>query len=254
MAYRNVHEKFWTDPKVKTLNPDQKLFFLYLITNPHTHVAGIYNLPLSYAERETGLSHKTILTAIVALEKAEIIMYDPFVEIVWIKKMYSYQGFGPKIHQSVGKQLESLHHSKLIPLFCKAYSYPMPYPIDRVSDTLPVSVPVSDELKEEGSGEKPKEFSRIRVRAFNRQIQPDEYCVNYGNEHGLNGKTLILWGRMIDWHLKNAKGTDDLHASWRGWVDRAPEYNKDLFVGSKPGLNAHLPSIAEIKAKKGEHL
>src|SRR5688572_3122740 len=47
VSFRTVQTHFWTDPDVRKLPPDSKLLLLYLITNPHTHVSGIYYLPIS---------------------------------------------------------------------------------------------------------------------------------------------------------------------------------------------------------------
>lgn len=255
MAYRNVHERFWTDPKVKQLTSDEKLLFIYLITNPHTHVSGIYVLSLLFIEKETDLSMKTIKKGIARLEALELAFYDAEVEVVWVKKMFSYQGFGMKVRHSVERQLKDLHKTHLIPLFCKTYSYPIPYPIDTLS-SFPSPVPVPDELRaKEGESEGKPKNARIVITSFTELMTPDSYCLEYAEAHGINGHISALWSRMLNWHMKEGKGTKDLHASWRTWVDKAPEYNKDLFQHQvKPSLNAHLPSIAEIKAKKGESL
>jgi hypothetical protein len=34
MAFRKIHDTFWTDPDIEDLTPEQKFFYLYLITNP----------------------------------------------------------------------------------------------------------------------------------------------------------------------------------------------------------------------------
>ena len=39
--YRNVHISFWTDAKVADeMTPEDKYFFLYLLTNPHGNILG----------------------------------------------------------------------------------------------------------------------------------------------------------------------------------------------------------------------
>jgi hypothetical protein len=42
MIKRIVSTGFWTDDKVLDMTPDEKLFMLYLITNPHSTQLGIY--------------------------------------------------------------------------------------------------------------------------------------------------------------------------------------------------------------------
>lgn len=249
MAYRNIHDRFWTDPKVKQLTPEQKLLFLYLVTNPHCHVAGIYHISLSYVERETGLKSKDILSGISRLAELEIAYFDQSVELVWVRKMLNYQGHGMKIRNSVKNHLNNLHKSKLISLFCEVYSYPMPYPIDRVSDGVSIfpfpdpvlSTYTDNTINPNDIVDKPKKGTtskRIQVVQFREDMPIDEYCLTYANAHGLNGKAEILWGRFIDWHLKGGKGTKDLHASWRTFVGNAPRYNPDLFPGPQKNVRS----------------
>lgn len=52
---RVVDVHFWDDDKVLgTFSPEDKLFFLYLMTNPHTKQLGIYALPRQYISLEVG--------------------------------------------------------------------------------------------------------------------------------------------------------------------------------------------------------
>ena len=46
--YVKVCPKFWTDDKVQPLSDDARLLFLYLMTSPHSNMAGFYWLPLGY--------------------------------------------------------------------------------------------------------------------------------------------------------------------------------------------------------------
>lgn len=52
---RVVDVHFWDDDKVLgTFSSEDKLFFLYLMTNPHTKQLGIYALPRQYISLEVG--------------------------------------------------------------------------------------------------------------------------------------------------------------------------------------------------------
>ena len=53
--YRSVHVAFWKDPKVlEEFTPEDKLFFLYLMTNPNTTQIGIYKVQILYIEKKDG--------------------------------------------------------------------------------------------------------------------------------------------------------------------------------------------------------
>lgn len=59
--YRTVQMEFWTDPKViDDFTPEDKYFYLYLITNPHTNLIGCYEISLKQMSDETGYTRETI--------------------------------------------------------------------------------------------------------------------------------------------------------------------------------------------------
>ena len=51
---RMIRDSFWTDTYVEKLTPDEKLLFLYLLTNPLSNVAGIYEIRTKRIGFETG--------------------------------------------------------------------------------------------------------------------------------------------------------------------------------------------------------
>ena len=57
---RYVQCAFWSDPFILGLTPEEKYFYLYLITNPHTKQCGVYELPPKLIELETGYNTETV--------------------------------------------------------------------------------------------------------------------------------------------------------------------------------------------------
>jgi hypothetical protein len=51
---------FWTDPWVLELTPEQKYFYLYLLTNSKVKQCGIYEISTKQMEYETGYTSDTI--------------------------------------------------------------------------------------------------------------------------------------------------------------------------------------------------
>lgn len=161
--HRTICCKLWTDEKVKKLKPLEKLLFVYLITNPHTHLSGLYYLPQALAEAELGI--KINWESVKSLAA-----YDAENQHVWVYRMYGYQGRGPMVKQCVIKHLADLHVSKLVTSFCQHYGFidvlEKITHLDRVSNTLsntlaypyPTPTPVSDpdsesKIKQEKSEE-----------------------------------------------------------------------------------------------------
>lgn len=52
---RYVNTKFWSDNFISELNPLDRYLFLYFLTNEHTNICGIYEVPLKTISFETGL-------------------------------------------------------------------------------------------------------------------------------------------------------------------------------------------------------
>ena len=59
--YRTIQMSFWTDTKViDDFTPEDKFFYLYLMTNPHTNLIGCYEISLKQISDETGYTKETI--------------------------------------------------------------------------------------------------------------------------------------------------------------------------------------------------
>jgi hypothetical protein len=136
LVYRTLDASFWTDPKVRSLNPSGKLALLYLITNPHSHVSGIYVLPRAYAIHDTGLDGPTLDTLYDILSKLGIGSFDRENEVVWVVNMLSYQGRGEKNLRSAANQLSTLHNSSIITDFLIRYPKVKQYVSDTVLDRV----------------------------------------------------------------------------------------------------------------------
>src|SRR4030065_117717 len=67
MAYKNIHEKFWTDIALRRLSIEDKYLFFYLIASAHAHLSGIYYIPDNIISTETGLSPEKIRRSIKKL-------------------------------------------------------------------------------------------------------------------------------------------------------------------------------------------
>ncbi len=157
--YRTIDASFWTDPKVRRLTPDGRNLFLYLITNPHTHVSGIYYLPRTTMTHETGFSNKVLDTLSDTLSSAGFCAFDAETETVWVRKMMKYQGKGDKNLRSAAHHItKDIHISRLIAEFIAAYPEIKPL----VSDTLsipytvgatPIPIPIPEPKNREQNTE-----------------------------------------------------------------------------------------------------
>ncbi len=120
--YRTIDASFWTDPKVRKLSPNGRYLLLYFITNPHTHVSGIYYIPDLIAQHETGLSSAQLKAASDTLSILGFCRFDRTNELVWVVKMFRFQGNGQKNTLSAAHHLsKDVHNSFLISEFLQVY-------------------------------------------------------------------------------------------------------------------------------------
>lgn len=59
--YRNIHLSFWQDTKVTDdFTPEDRYFYLYLLTNPHTNLCGCYEISMKQMANEMGYDVKKV--------------------------------------------------------------------------------------------------------------------------------------------------------------------------------------------------
>lgn len=89
--YRNIRLSFWTDPKiVDEFDLEEKYFFLYLLTNPHTNLCGCYQISFRQIADESSLPADQILTLIQRMEDLGTISYCPETKEILILHWYRY--------------------------------------------------------------------------------------------------------------------------------------------------------------------
>ena len=84
---RVIDTEFWNDDKVvEMFSPEDKLFFLYLMTNPHTTQLGIYHINKRHMAFELGYSIEAVTVLLDRFEnKYKIIRYSEETSEVAIK-------------------------------------------------------------------------------------------------------------------------------------------------------------------------
>ena len=90
--YRNVHLSFWTDNKVEDdFTPEDKYFYLYLLTNPQTNICGCYEVSYSQLTSQTGYNKDTVNRLIDRFEKTHrLIRFNKDTKEMLILNWYKY--------------------------------------------------------------------------------------------------------------------------------------------------------------------
>jgi len=87
--YRQLYTEFWSDSFVLELTPEEKYFYLYLISNSKTTQCGIYEISKKIIESESGYNRETVEKLIKRFCDYEKILYcettKELMVINWIK-------------------------------------------------------------------------------------------------------------------------------------------------------------------------
>ncbi len=105
--YRQIHISFWQDEFVLNLTPEEKYFYIYLMTNSKTSQCGVYQIPKKVMELETGYNRETIdklLNRFIEYKKIEYNEETSEVNLVnWLKYNSSKS---PKVISCIKKELD----------------------------------------------------------------------------------------------------------------------------------------------------
>ncbi|PDZ49164.1 replication protein [Bacillus sp. AFS094611] len=178
-VYRPVHVSFWQDSFVLDLTPEEKYFYLYLMTNSKTSQSGIYELPLRIIETDTGYNRETVMKLLERFAEYGKINYNQKTKelflINWLK-------FNPiknvNIEKCVLKEIQSAKdHDFLVDFYetCLQLEREQGFKIPRIKEYLSVRLeglirgfqdPIKEEEKEkEQEKEQQQEQQQERVGA-----------------------------------------------------------------------------------------
>ena len=131
-TYRTVYLSFWTDAKVDDdFTPEDKYFFLYLLTNPHTNICGCYEVTPKQMARETGYNEDSVKRLLDRMENVHgVIKYDSATKEVLIPNWGKYNWHNsPKTMAGAEKVAQHIKSEafkqSVVDTLCIGYGYPM---------------------------------------------------------------------------------------------------------------------------------
>jgi len=114
-TFRKVHTSFWSDPFTQELTPEQRYFYLYLITNDRTKQCGIYEITKRQICYDTGYNIDVVCKFLDFFTNCEKILYNPETCEIAIKNWVKYNGStSPKVQSCINQELKSVKGRNLI--------------------------------------------------------------------------------------------------------------------------------------------
>lgn len=176
--FRKVHVTFWRDEFVEGLTPEQKFFYLYLLTNDRTTQCGIYEITTKQMCYDTGYNEDTIKKLISFFIDIGKIKYSVSTKEMALKNWGKYNDSNsPKVRSCIEKELLKVKDRVLIQYI---------YSID--THTQEEQEEEKEEEKEQQQ-EKEKEIEKVKIKlrehVFISQTELDKLNSEY-LEHEVN--------------------------------------------------------------------
>ena len=112
--YRQIYTTFWTDAKISDeFTPEDKYFYLYLLTNPHTTLCGCYEVSIKQISIDTGYTPEVVARLLDRLENVhKVICYSPETKEVLLLNWHKYNwSRSEKVLRGVFKESERIKNS-----------------------------------------------------------------------------------------------------------------------------------------------
>lgn len=225
---RVIDTEFWNDDKVvEMFSPEDKLFFLYLMTNPHTTQLGIYHINKRHMAFELGYSIEAVTVLLDRFEnKYKLIRYSEETSEVAIKNYLR--------HSIVkgGKPVEELLKREILKVKDKSlfgYVFDNLVTLDNLNQTVQQILPL---LKENANAnvnanavsldDSSSVHSSVHDDVQKRFVKPTiqevkAYCIERGNE--VEPERFIDFYESKGWMVGKNK-MKDWRAAVRSWERR----------------------------------
>ena len=206
--FRKVHVTFWRDEFVESLTPEQKFFYLYLLTNDRTTQCGIYEITIKQMCYDTGYNDDTINKLIYYFVGTGKVRYSNETKEIALKNWVKYNDSNsPKVKACIDNELKKVKNRVLI-----QYIYSM--------DT---------HLQEEQEQEEEKEKEQEQQQEVN--IDFDWFWNGYDKKVGVKEKLKYKWNKLSDKERQDAMNYIDLYK--QAIPDKQFRKNPETFLNNK---------------------
>ncbi|KEK23253.1 DnaD domain-containing protein [Bacillus gaemokensis] len=223
-VYRNVQVNFWQDDFVLDLTPEERYFYIYLLTCSKTTQCGIYPLPKRLAEMETGYNRETVEKLLHRFIEYGKILYDAETKELYIQNWLRYNPVtNTNMEKCVLRELKTVKNKEFVHMFlrkCLEEELNIPLLLEHfgmpveVSDIIPQEPIASYEVEEVDSGSNVFTFYEQNFGSLSSYVveKLSEWIADLSEELVLkafqiaseNNKRTLAYvkGILRDWHKK----------------------------------------------------
>ena len=225
-VYRHIHIDYWQDGFVLDLTPEEKYFYIYLMTNSKTSQCGIYELPKRIIETETGYNRETVDKLLNRFIDYKKIVYCEETREVFLMNWIKHNKIvSPKVKKCVYEELKKIKSMDMVNLFfkqCEGYGYTLDkseIKINMGMDRVSIPIPEVESNFEYGYVEKEKEKQKEKEKKEEKEKEKKEekekekevshsvgrfkklYEENIGLINGIVAEWLFEISELIDYEL-----------------------------------------------------
>lgn len=231
---RMINTKFWSDTYISSIDPLEKLLFLYFITNQYTNICGIYEIPLKQVALDTGIDRDNLEKVFLPrLANAGKIFYiDGWV---YIKNFLKHQKASGNVQLGVDNGLNEVP-SEIMAKIKLIGDTPPSHPQHSLKLKLESELKSELELEDNLCGAKAPTPSEIMFKFIN-ETEYQEKIINALVEKGLNRELvaaeikafLNYWceltksGKQQRWQTEK---TFELQRRLATWFNNTKKFNK----------------------------
>jgi len=177
--FRKIHVSFWKDEFIESLTPEQKYFYLYLMTNDRTKQCGIYEITFRQICYDTGYNEETVKKLIEYFISCDKIRYSFNTKEIALKNWGKYNDSrSPLVLKCIKDELSRVKDRVLI-----QYIYS-----------------IHTELQEEQEEEQEEE----EEQEDNLNISFDDFWNLYDKKRGLRNKVEVKWANLTNLEREQA--------------------------------------------------
>lgn len=278
-VYRHIHIDYWQDGFVLDLTPEEKYFYIYLMTNSKTSQCGLYELPKRIIETETGYNRETVdklLNRFIDYKK--IVYCEETREIFLMNWIKHNKIVSPKVKKCVYEELKKIKSMDMVNLFfkqCEGYGYTLDkseIKINMGMDRVSIPIPEVESNFEYGYGEKEKEKQKEKEKKEEKEKQKEEkekekevshsvgrfkklYEENIGLINGVVAEWLIEISQTIDYNLfkKAIEIATDRGKCNKGYVSGIIKQWLDNNIRTYDDLKAYEIGVKNRRDESGEY-
>jgi hypothetical protein len=173
--YGRVYSSFWTSEDTRRLTDDGRLLALYLLSGPHSTIAGVCRLPDGYVHEDLGWSIKRVREGFTELLRKGFANRCGTTDWVWICRFLAWNTpenpnqwkAARKIAASVPRNCSwKADFSRVFSLAANGNTEPLPEPYGNGSETLTEPLPTQEQDQKQDLEQKQEQKKERGKRAF----------------------------------------------------------------------------------------